>query len=387
MKQRLLTPGPTPVPEETLVELAKPVFYHRSAQYRRLLEEVLEDLKYVFCTRNTVIALTASGTGGMEAAVANCLPPGSKAICLMAGRWGERWRALCKAFGVEVVSVTCPYGQAIEPEQLTQALAQHPDAAGVCATLSETSTGVRNDIAAFGKLVAQTRAVLLVDSISGMGVTECRTDDYHIDVNVTGSQKALMLPPGLAFVSVSDKAWQRIDQNAQARTFYFDLKKYRETLKTFDAPFTPANSLVRALRVSLKQLRAEGIENVWKRHSRMAAVARAGMQALGLELFAAVPVEGLTVARVPEGMDGNILLSKVEKQYGIKLANGQDTLKGKIIRLGHMGYIDQFDVLSALSALELVLLEMGHPVEPGSGVAAAQRVLAETVAAPRAVEV
>jgi aspartate aminotransferase-like enzyme len=379
MKQRLLTPGPTPVPEETLLELARPVFYHRSATFRHLLGEVTEDLKYVFCTRHPVLTLTASGTGGMEAAVVSTLAPGSKAICLIAGRWGERWRNICKAFGIEAISVTVPYGQPVAPEQLAEAMAKHPDAAAVCATLSETATGVKNDIAAFGKLVAPTPAVLLVDSISGLGVMECRTDDWSIDINVTGSQKALMLPPGLAFVSVSDKAWAKIEGNTAGRSFYFDLKKYRESLKTGDAPFTPANSLVRALRVSLKKMRAEGLENIWARYARMAASARAGMQALGLELFSRAPTEGLTVARVPEGLDGNLLVAKVEKQYGVKLAGGQDTLKGKIIRLGHMGYIDQFDVLAALSALELVLLEMGHGVEPGAAVAAAQRVLAEAV--------
>jgi aspartate aminotransferase-like enzyme len=387
MKQRLLTPGPTPVPEDTLLELAKPVFYHRSAAFRQLLAEVLDDLKYVYCTKNTVVPLTASGTGGMEAAVANALPPGSKAICLISGRWGERWRNVCKAFGVEPVSVTVPYGQAVQPDQLAQALKQHPDAAGVCATLSETATGVRNDIEAFGRLTARTPALFLVDSISGLGVMECRTDEWHIDLNVTGSQKALMLPPGLAFVSVSDKAWQKIDQNPPARVFYFDLKKYRDNLKGNDTPFTPANTLVKALRVSLKQLRAEGLENVWARHARIAAAARAGMQGMGLELFAAQPADGLTVAKVPDGLDGNALLTKLEKHYGIKLAGGQDVLKGKIIRLAHMGYIDQFDVLAALSALELVLLEMGHPVEPGSGVAAAQQVLAQTVVSRKPVAV
>jgi aspartate aminotransferase-like enzyme len=192
-----------------------------------------------------------------------------------------------------------------------------------------------------------------------------------------------MLPPGLAFVSVSYKAWRRMDANPP-RAFYFDLKKHREALKTFDTPSTPAHTLLRALRVSLKQLRAEGLENVWARHARMAAAARAGVQALGMELLAAQPVDGLTVARVPEGIDGAELLQRLEKGYGVKLAGGQDSLKGKVVRLGHMGAIDVFDVLAGLSALELVLLEMGHPVEPGSGVAAAQRVLAEAVAAPQA---
>ncbi len=377
MKFRLLTPGPTPVPEETLLELAQPVTYHRTPEFRKLLAEVLDDLRYVFQTRNPVIPLTSSGTGGLEAALANCLPQGSKAICLIAGRFGERWRSLCKAFGVEAVSVTVPYGQAVQPEQLAKALADHPDATAVCATLSETSTGVGHDVAAFGKLVAKTPALLLVDAISGLGVMECRTDDWNLDVCVTGSQKALMMPPGLAFVSVNDKAWKVIDKNPAPRTFYFDLKKARAKLETSDTPFTPAHTLIRALRVSLKRIRAEGIENVWARQARNAAAARAGFQAMGLELFAARPADGLTVAKVPPGIDGTALLGKLEKQYGLKLANGQDELKGKIIRLAHMGHIDQFDVLAALSGVELVLLEMGHRVEPGRGVAAAQKVWAQ----------
>jgi aspartate aminotransferase-like enzyme len=380
MKGRLLTPGPTPVPEETLLELARPVFYHRSAEFRRLLAEVTEDLQYVFQTTNPVFTLTASGTGGMEAALASTLPPGSKAICLIAGRWGERWRNIARALGIEVVAVTVPPGQAVPPALLAEALRQHPDAAAVCATLSETATGVKNDIAGYGRLVADTPAVLLVDAISALGSVECRTDDWHIDVCVAGSQKGLMLPPGLAFVSVSGKAWQKIDVNATPRSFYFDLKRYREALKTGDTPFTPANTLVRALRSSLKMLRAEGMEALWAKYARLAAATRAGLAAMNLKLFAAVPVESMTVAVVPEGIDGNVLLAKLEKQYGLKLAGGQEALKGKIIRLAHMGHIDAFDVLAALSGLEMVLLEMGHALEPGAGVATAQRVLAAGIA-------
>jgi aspartate aminotransferase-like enzyme len=376
MKQRLMTPGPTPVPEDTLLEMAQPVFYHRGPQFRQILAEVTEDLQYVFCTKHPVLTLTASGTGGMEAAIANTLPAGSKAICLISGRFGERWRNLCKAFGVEVVGVSVALGQSVPPDHLAAALAQHPDAAAVCATLSETSTGARNDLATFGRLVAPTKALLLVDSISGLGVMECRTDTWYIDVNVTGSQKALMMPPGLAFVSVSEKAWKRIDANPQ-RGFYFDLRKYRDTLKTTDTPFTPAHTMVRALRVSLKKLRAEGIENVWERHGRVAAATRAGVRALGLELFPAQPADGLTVFKVPEGLDGVELLARLEKKYGVKLAGGQDSLKGKICRLAHMGYIDQWDVLAAIGALELVLLTMGHAVKPGAGVTAFQQVLAQ----------
>ena len=381
MKPRLLTPGPTPVPEETHLEQAKPVTYHRAPEAKQILPEVEEDLKYAFQTKNPVVILTASGTGGMEAAVSNLVPPGRKAILCIAGRWGERWRGIAKAFGVEIVAVEAPYGKAVQPEQLEQALAKHPDAEAVFATLCDTSTGIAHDIAAFGKIVAKTPAVLAVDGISGLIAMECRTDDWNVDVCVTGSQKALMLPPGLAYVSVSDKAKAKIEANTAARTFYFDLRRYLAKLAENDTPYTPANTLIKAQRVSLKRLRAEGIENVWKRHAVMAAAARAGVKGMGLELFAERPANGLTVIKVPAGVDGNAVLSKLEKKYGLKLANGQDNLKGKIWRLAHMGYHDAFDVLAGLSGLELVLLESGYRLEPGAGVAAAQRALAEAAKA------
>jgi aspartate aminotransferase-like enzyme len=379
MKQRLFTPGPTPVPEETLLELARPMVYHRTAEFRQMLGEVLEDLKYIFRTKNLIVPLTASGTGAMEAALVNAVMPGSKMICLIAGRFGERWKSLAKAFGIEAVTVQVAYGQVVTPEMLAKALADHPDAVAVCSTLSETSTGVGHDIEAFGKLVAKTPALLLVDAISGLGAMECRTDEWNIDICCTGSQKALMMPPGLAFLSVSDKAWKAIDKNPTPRTFYFDLKKARKSLETSDTPFTPAHTLIRAMRVSLKKIRADGIENILAAQARNAAAARAAFGALGLKLFPVRPNNALTVGEMPPGIDSTALLTKMEKNYGLKLANGQDTLKGKIIRLAHMGYIDQFDIIAAISGLELALAEVGHLVEPGKGVAAAQRVFAEAL--------
>jgi len=378
IKPRLFTPGPTPVPEETLLELAKPVTYHRTAEQRQVLSDVMEDLKYVFQTKNPVIVLTSSGTGGMEAAVSNVLLPGNKAILLTAGRWGERWRGIMKAFGVEIIAVEAAYGKAIPPADLEDALAKHPDAVAVFATLSETSTGVGHDVAGYGKIVAQTPALLVVDAISGLGAAECRTDDWNVDICVAGSQKALMMPPGLAYVSVSEKAWKRIEA-ANAKSFYFDLKRYKAKIAENDTPFTPANTLIKAQRISLKRIRAEGIENLWARHNLMANAARAAIQAMNLENFAERPNSAMTVITVPAGIDGNAALSKLEKQYGYKFANGQDNMKGKIWRLSHMGYTDVFDVVGSLSALELVLLEMGHKFEAGAGVAAAQRVLAEGV--------
>lgn len=375
MKPRLFTPGPTPVPEDTLLELARPVLYHRSAESKAILAEVAEDLKYVFQTARPVYVLTCSGTGGMEAAVANVLAPGEKAILCTAGRWGERWQGILKAYAADIVAVEVPYGQAVTPEMLARALAAHPDAKAVFTTLSETSTGVGHDIAAFGELVARTDALLVVDAISGLGAMECRVDAWQIDVCVAGSQKALMLPPGLAYVSVSDKAWQKIDATP-VRGFYFDLRRYRKALAESDTPFTPANTLIRAQRASLKRIRAEGLEAIWARHARLAAACRAAVTAMGLHLFAQRPNNALTVITVPPGLDGSATLKRLEKAYGIKLADGQDTLKGRIWRLSHMGYTDPFDVLAALSGLELVLLESGYRLEPGVGVAAFQKALA-----------
>src|SRR3954469_22390237 len=326
LKPRLFTPGPTPVPEETLLELAKPVTYHRTAEQKQILGEVLADLKYVYQTTNDVLCLTSSGTGGMEAAVSNLLAPGKKAILLTAGRWGERWRGIMKGFGINVVSVEVPYGKAVQPAQLEDALAKNPDAVAVFSTLSETSTGVGHDVEAFGKIVTRTPALLAVDGISGLGAMECRMDAWGLDVVVTGSQKALMMPPGLAFVSASAKAWKKIDATP-VRSFYLDLRRYKKSLAESDTPFTPGNTLIKAQRVSLKRIRAEGIENLWARHTRIAAACRAGVQAMGLKVFAERPNSALTVIKVPEGVDGTATLKALEKKYGYKLADGQDTLK------------------------------------------------------------
>jgi aspartate aminotransferase-like enzyme len=379
LKPRLFTPGPTPVPEETLLELAKPVTYHRTPEQRQILGDVMEDLKYIFRTKNAVLVLTCSGTGGMEAAVSNVLAPGDKAILLSAGRWGERWRGILKAFGINVIMVEAPYGKAIPPADLEKALQQHPDAVAAFATLSETSTGVGHDVEGYGKVTSKTPTLLIVDGISGLGAMECHVDDWRIDIMVSGSQKALMMPPGLAYVSVSERAWKRIEGNTASKAFYLDLKRYKAKVPENDTPFTPANTLIKAQRLSLKRIRAEGIENLWARHARLGAAARAAIKAMNLTNFAERPNNAMTVITVPAAIDGNAFLSKLEKQYGYKLANGQDTLKGKIWRLSHMGYCDAFDVIGAISALELVLVEMGHKFEVGAGVAAAQRVLAEGV--------
>lgn len=375
MKSRLLTPGPTPVPEETLLELARPATYHRSAEAKAILAEVTEDLKYVFQTKSSVLTLTGSGTAGMDAVISSTLSPGEKAILLTAGRWGERWLGILKAYAAETVVVKVEYGKAVPAAMLEAALKAHGDAKLVLATLCETSTGVGHDVAAFGQLTAKSDALLAVDAISGLGAMECRMDAWGIDLCVAGSQKALMLPPGLAYVAVNDRAWAKIDATP-VRNFYLDLRRYRKAIAENDTPFTPANTLIRAQRVSLKRIRGEGMESLWARHEWIASACRAAVEAMGLSVFAERPNSGLTVITVPAGIDGTATLKALEKKHGYKLADGQDTLKGKIWRLSHMGYTDAFEVLGAIAALELVLVEQGFKLEAGAGVAAFQRQIA-----------
>ena len=373
-KPRLMTPGPAPVPEEVLLELARPVIHHRSAEAKQVITEVVAGLKDVFQTRNDVLILTASGTGAMEAAVVNTVPPGGKALVLNAGHFAARWGSICKAFGINVVSLDTEWGHPVDPAQVENALKQHPDTVCVMGTLSETSTGTGHPVEAIGKVVAATPSVFAVDGISGVGAMECRTDAWGIDLLCVGSQKALMLPPGLAFVAVSDKAWAKID-SFDSHSFYFNLKSARSKVKEFDTPFTPAHTLILGLRAALRMIKEEGIENVWERHRRMSEACQAGVKALGLELFSARPAEGLTAFRVPDGMKDTDIRNALFDRFGITTVGGQARLKGKIIRIGHMGYTDEIDVVAGLAALEMVLNDLGLDIEPGAAVTAAQQVL------------
>jgi len=375
-KQRLMTPGPTQVPEQALLSLARPIAHHRTPEFRRLLREVLAGLKYVFQTENDVLVLSCSGTGAMEAAVANVVPRGGKAIVLESGKFSERWRKICEAFGIQVVRHAVPWGRPFEAANVARLLGQHPDAVAVYATLQETSTGVGHDIAAIGQAVAPSEALFVVDGISGVGVVQCRTDAWGIDVLVVGAQKGLMTPPGLAFLAVSPAAWNRIE-SFERPVFYFDLLSYRKGLATGETPFTPAIPLVVALAESLRAIRAEGIENLWARARVLAQATQAGMEALGLKLVAAKPAEGLTAVYFPAGIDGKAFLKRLQARFGVKLAGGQGRLADKIFRIAHMGIVDELDILATVAAIELVLVEMGQPVKLGTGVAVASRVLAE----------
>jgi len=381
LKHRLLTPGPTEVPQQARLALARQIVHHRTAEFRKLLAEVLEGLKYVFQTQNDVLLLTSSGTGAMEAAVVNLVPRGGKAIVLESGKFSERWRLICESFGIEVVRLEVPWGHAFEADDVARLLQEHPDAVAVYTTLSESSTGVGHDIGAIGRVVAPTPALLVVDAISGAGAMPCRTDAWGVDVLVVGSQKALMGPPGLAFLAVSPAAWKQIE-SIQRPAFYFDLLAYRKALQQPDTPYTPAIPLVVALAETLRAIRAEGIERVWARSGMLARATRAGIEALGMKLVASRPADSLTAAYFPEGVDGKALLRRLESRFGVKLAGGQGPLAGKIFRIAHFGAVDELDILSALAAVELVLAEMGQSVKLGAAVAAASRVIAE--AAPTA---
>jgi aspartate aminotransferase-like enzyme len=372
-KPRLMTPGPAPVPEDVLLAMAHPVIHHRSAEAKQIITECVAGLKDVLRTQNDVLILTSSGSGAMEAAVVNTVPRGRKAIVLNAGWFAQRWLKICQAYGVEAVSVDFEWGQPVDPRRVEAALREHPDAVAVFSTLSETSTGTGHPVEAIGRVVARTDAVFAVDGISGVGAMECQTDAWGIDLLAVGSQKALMLPPGLAFLAVSPKAWAKIE-SFDAPAFYFNLKAARKKIADFDTPYTPAHTLLIGLRVALRRIRDEGIENVWARHARMSAACQAGVRALGLELFSTRPAEGLTAFRVPPGLKDTEIRGKLAERFGITTIGGQDKLKGQIVRIGHMGYFDELDVVAGLAALEMVLAELGHPVEPGRAVAAAQSV-------------
>ncbi len=373
-KPRLMTPGPAPVPEDVLLAMALPVIHHRSAEAKQNIVEAVDGLKQVFKTANEVFILTASGTGAMEAAAVNTVPRGGKALVLNAGWFAQRWGKICKAYGINAIMLETEWGQPVDPVRVANALAEHPDTACVMGTLSETSTGTGHPVEAIGKIVAGTEAVFAVDGISGVGAMECHADAWGIDLLCVGSQKALMLPPGLAFVTVSPKAWKKIDA-FDSPSFYFNLKTARKKMEDFDTPYTPAHTLIIGLRVALRRILAEGVDQVWARHKRMSDACQAGVQALGLSLFSARPAEGLTAFVVPEGVKDSAIRNKLQEKFGIYTVGGQEKLKGKIVRIGHMGYTDELDVVAGLAALEMVMAEIGYPVEPGAAVTAAQRVL------------
>jgi len=373
-KSYLMIPGPTPVPPAVVAAMSRPVVGHRSADFADLYRRVADKLRRVCQTSNEVFVLTSSGTGAMETAVANVVRPGDKVLALITGNFGERFARIARAFGASVVEVNFGWGGAVDPQVVADYLRDR-EIKAVLATQNETSTGVANDIAALGRLLADHPALLLVDAISGLGGMDIRTDEWGVDLLVGASQKALMLPPGLAFVTVSPKAWRVIERNEGPR-FYFDLQAARKAQTNWNTPFTPAVSLFFGLEAALDMILAEGLPRVFERHALLAAAVRAAMRALGLELLAPDEHASHTVTAVvgPEGVAVDELRRVLYSRYGVSVAGGQGVLRGKIFRIAHMGFVDRADVLAVLAALEMALAELNYPVALGSGVRAAQEV-------------
>ena len=378
LKRYLLAPGPTQVPPEVLLAMARPMIHHRAPEFATLFAQIRQDLKWLFQTEAEVLTLVSSGTGGMEAAVSNFLSPGDKALFVNGGKFGERWGKLCKTFGIQATEIKVEWGQAVDPQAVAEALKQDPSIKAVYVQASETSTGVAHDTRAIAEIVRnREQTILVVDAITALGVFDLKTDAWGIDVLIAGSQKALMLPPGLAFISVSDKAWSLADK-AKNASFYFNLKKEREAQQKNQTAYTAGVSLMIGLKEVLSMLRAEGLGNVFSRHARMAQAMREGMKAAGLSLFPKQnPSDALTVVSTPDGVDGQAVYKNLREQYGITAAGGQDHLKGKIFRISHMGYIDTFDVIQALAATEMVLKGLGYPIKLGAGVGKAEELLCQ----------
>jgi serine---pyruvate transaminase len=374
-KNYLLTPGPTPLPPEICESLSRPIIHHRTPQFQAILKEAHEGLKYVFQTSNEVFILASSGTGGLEAAMINFLSPGDTVITVDAGKFGERWAEIGKAYGINCEVIKVEWGKAVNPKDIEAKLkAGKGKIKAVCATLCETSTGVATDIKAIGEAVKASEAILLVDAVSGLGAIDLQTDAWNCDVVVSGSQKGLMLPPGLGFISVSAKAW-KLAESSKCPKYYFDLKAAKKAYASTDTPWTPAIGLVIALNEAIKLMKAEGLEKIFSWHNKMAEAVRTGVKALGLELFAPDAYSDVvTAVKVPAGIDGEKLVKTMRDSYGVTIAGGQSEMKGKIFRFAHMGYIGEFDIISGISCLEKVLFQMGYKFELGAGVAAAEKV-------------
>ena len=377
-KRYLITPGPTPVPPEVAAAEAAGLLHHRSPDFRSLLGETIAGLKGVFATEHDVLLFAGSGTAAMESAVANLLSPGDRVVVASAGNFGERWLRIVQAYGIEPVHVAHEWGERLDPARIGAAAAE-AETAAVFVTQSETSTGVVHDIERIAGETAPTGAVLVVDAVSSLGGIELATDAWGVDVVVAGSQKALMCPPGLAFASVSPRAWDRVEASTLPR-FYLDWRRAAAAQAKNDTAFTPAVSLVAALREALALIDARGRETIWAHNRRLAHAAREGVKALGLELFSPDDDTSamVTAFRMPDGVDGQRCYAVLRDRYGIVLAGGQGELRGRIMRIGHMGYMNEFDIVTALSGLELALAELGYRApRPGAGVARATELLAD----------
>ena len=372
IKARLLTPGPTDVPPEVLIEMAKPIFHHRTPRFREMLGEVNAGLKKMLMTANDILTIAGSGTAGMEAAIACASRRDKKVLVANGGKFGERWAKVGRVYGLDVDEVVLEWGPAISPDAVKAKLATG-EYGTVVVTYSETSTATACDLKGIAAAVAETDAILIADCITAAGVLPLRTDEWKVDIVATGSQKALMLPPGLASLAVSEKAWKVID-TIDAPSFYLDLKAYRKSVAKNDTPYTPAVTLIRGLKVAVDAIHAIGIEKIWARSALLARAMREACEAIGMKVFSKQPSDSVTGILYPEGVD-DAFRKKLKDKYGLSVAGGQNELKGKCFRVSHMGYVDPIETIGMVAAIEYALAELGVKVEIGQGVAVAAKVL------------
>ncbi len=378
IKQYLLSPGPTPIPDEVTRAMAATMIHHRTPEYSKVFAEARQGLKSLFGTKNDVLVLASSGTGAMEAAVSNLFSPGEKVLVVNGGKFGERWFNISQAFGLQAIDLKVEWGKAVKVEAIEEQLKLHPDIQGILVQASETSTTALHPVREIARLT-RNGPLLIVDGVTAVGVLPVPVDEWGIDGLVTGSQKALMLPPGLGFIALSDRAWERT-KKAKLPRFYFDLQLERKNQQKSSSAFTPAVSLVFGLRASLEMMQKEGLDQVYARHERMARATRASSSALGLKLLAPEsPSPAATGIYLPEGMDADKLLDSLRDRMGVTFAEGQDQLRGKIIRIAHVGYMGAFDVIVAIAALEMALRKFGFEFKFGQGVAAAEEILMEAI--------
>ncbi len=376
-KNYLLAPGPTPVPERALLAMAQPMIHHRTPQFSAIFKEAATLLKDVFRTKEDVLILASSGTGAMEGSITNFFSPGDEVITVNAGKFGERWGQIANVYGLKVHEIKVEWGDPVDPSEVKALLDANPAVKGVFCQASETSTTVAHPVKELAALTKDKDCLLIVDGITAVGVFDVPMDDWGVDILVSGSQKAFMLPSGLAFAAVSQKAW-KFNETAKCQRYYLDFAKEKKNIAKDTTAYTPAVSLIIGLREVLLMMKEEGIENVYKRHNRLARATRAAMTALGLKLLAPdAPSDATTGVYVPEGVDGAALVKYMRDTMGVTMAGGQDHLKGKIFRVAHLGYVGNFDVIIGVSTIEMALKKFGHDVKLGTGVGAAQEILME----------
>lgn len=374
----LMTPGPTMIPARVLEVMRRQIIHHRTKEFEVVYDGLEEDLKFVFQTKNMVLMFSSSGTGAMESAVVNLFSPGDKVLAISIGAFGDRFAEIAQAFGLNVNKLAVNWGEAVDVSKFKEILDSDKEIKAVLMTHNETSTGVTNDIEAVGKLIKGTDKLLVVDAISSLGGLDLQMDNWGIDVVVTGSQKALMAPPGLGYVALSDKAWEAVNASKLPK-FYWDYKKYRKGLlkEGENPPYTPAISLLMAQAEALKMIKEEGLQEVFARHKKLALATQAGVAELGLELFAKQDVSSyiITAVKAPEGIDIGKVIKTMNLKHDIMITGGQKHLKGKIFRIGHCGYTDSLDLIKTFAALEYSLAEAGYKVEMGASVGAVQKAL------------